>query len=583
MRIISTIAGLCGLGLGLGCGGLPPGDAGTETEGGGATGTETAPGEASTAPGSTGAADETGTSDASSSHSSESTDTGSTTGAGCEPASPPGEGVVVTDQGPLLGVDDEGVTAFLGVPYAAPPTGALRFAPPQAPACEPEVRVVDTLGPRCPQLESPDGPVLGEEDCLYLNLWTPEASPARARPVMVFIHGGGHTIGYSGEALYDGANLAREHDVVMVTINYRLGALGYLSHDGLAAADPRGVSGNYGLLDQLEALRWVQRNIAGFGGDPGQVTVFGESAGAASTCALLGAPEVEGLVHGALLQSGGCNQRSAMQFQEAVGNPWVAASPCAAAEDLPACLRTMTVEEVLTNEPTGYPSLSALGQTWSPQVDGVVLPASTIDAMAAGEHVDVPLVVGANAEETANDVGTLSQEDYENLIQATFGALAGPVQGQYPVEDYASPTEAWVALTSDFKFVCGARRSAAAAAGGGRSPVYRYHFTYDGYTTAGADPAAFHGLELFYVFGNFDALMFGPFQYMPNAEDLELAALLGEAWTSFARTGDPSAAGLEWPEYAVETDPYAGLDIPPVSGAGVRTTQCDFWDAVFGG
>jgi len=173
---------------------------------------------------------------------------------------------------------------------------------------------------------------------------------------------------------------------------------------------------------------------------------------------------------------------------------------------------------------------------------------------------------------------------YEGLVGLTFGALAPVVLAQYPAADYPTPTDAWIALTSDLKFICGARSSVEAAATGGTSPVYRYHFSYDGYTTGPmGDPAAFHGLELVYIFGNFDALSFGGFPYPVNADDEAMAAQLGETWTTFARTGDPSTMALDWPLYEVGTDPYAGLDVPPSVGQGVRTPQCDFWAGLLGG
>lgn len=486
---------------------------------------------------------------------------------------------VLTTHGAVQGVAAEGATVFWGIPYAAPPTGERRWQPPVDPECRTDVLLADAPGPMCAQLETETGPVIGDEDCLTLNVFTPQASTARSRPVMVFLHGGGHAVGSSSAPLYDGTRLARERDVVVVTANYRLGALGYLADESLDATDPRGVSGNYGLLDQLEALRWVRDNAAAFGGDPGLVTLFGESAGAVSTCAVLGAPEAEGLVHRAIVQSGTCNQRSSSMYRSSVTAPWIEASPCAAEADVAACLRALPFEDVIAAEPTGFPSVSALGQAWSPYVDGVTIPASTLDQMAAGDDVDVPLVVGANAEETARDVPPLDEAQYEALVAASFGPLAPVVLEQYPVTDYDSPTAAYVALSSDAKFVCGARRAVRAATLGGTAPVFRYHFSYDGYDPGPmGDASAFHGLELVYVFGNFETLFPAPIRYTPNADDEALAELLGEAWTTFARTGDPSTAALAWPGYAIDADPYAGLDVPASTGQGVRTAQCDFWD-----
>lgn len=498
----------------------------------------------------------------------------------CSAAEPPAVGGVVTTHGTVRGVVDEGVTSFLGIPYAEPPVGERRWQPPEPPACWEDVYAAVRPGPVCAQLESIDGPVIGDEDCLFVNVWTPDASTDEARPVMVFIHGGGHAIGSGSDPLYNGARLARTYGVVVVTINYRLGALGYLAHDVLDQRDERTVSGNYGLLDQLLSLRWVSENIEAFGGDPQRVTLFGESAGAVGTCAVLGAPAAEGLVHGAILQSGGCSQRSSERYREQVGDPWVAASTCAGEDDVAACLEAMPFADVIAAEPTGFPSVAALGQAWSAYVDGVTLPRSTIEQMADGEHIDVPLVVGANAEETARDTPLLDQPGYESLVAATFGGFGDAVLAQYPSADYPSPSNAWTAITSDVKFVCQARRTLEAAVGG-RSPAFRYHFSYDGYTTGPmGDPSAFHGLELVYIFANFDALFSLGFPYPVNADDEAMVGLLGSAWTQFATNGAPSSADLAWPPYEEGVDPYAGLDVPWAAGQGVRSAQCDFWDTL---
>lgn len=485
------------------------------------------------------------------------------------------DGAVLTTLGPIAGVDAEGVTAFLGIPYAT----AMRWQPPGDPHCWSDTLVADAFGPICAQLETETGPVVGDEDCLTLNVWAPQSEGPHA--VMVFIHGGGHTTGSSSNPLYDGANLARTQDVVVVTINYRLGALGYLADASLDAEDPRGVSGNYGLLDQIHALRWVAGNATAFGGDPARVLVFGESAGAVGTCAVMGAPEADGLYTRALVQSGTCSFRSASTYREDVGAPWIAASGCAGEGDVAACLRAMPAADVLAVEPTGFPSVSAIGQVWSAHVDGVTMPASTLDRLRSGALAELPFVVGANAEETARDVPTLTENAYTALVQATFGPLADMVLAQYPVADYPDPTAAYVALSSDVKFVCGARRAAVAARDGGGDAVFRYHFAYDGYDApASMDASAFHGLELVYVFGNFATLLPSPLEYTPNADDEAIAALLGAAWATFADTGSPSATMLQWPSYADGDDPHAVLDAPPSSGDGVRTEQCDFWDSL---
>ena len=507
----------------------------------------------------------------------------------------PDGALVPTTHGPIEGFVDDGVYTFLGVPYAAPPVGDLRFRAPLNPACWDAPRDASALGPRCVQLDGdqagPNGDVIGDEDCLHLNVWTPETGPedqVTKRPVMVFIHGGGNAVGSAVDPLYDGAALARDHDVVVVTLNYRLAALGFLTHPALAGESAEGVSGNYATLDQLKALEWVQDNIAVFGGDPGDVLLFGESAGAVNTCTLVGSPLAAGLFHRAIVQSGGCTHRSLVSYEDGMSEPWVTASGCAGEADVPACLRALPAEQLVAIEPNGYPSVAGFGQGFGPHVDGYVLPQSAMDAIESGivKVPRVPIIVGANNDETASSVPPLTEPAFNALVQATFAIFGMDVVQQildlYALDKYGGdPTEAYIALTSDVKFVCGARRIARALAANQDEPVFRYHFAYDGYTIGmNQTPKAFHGLELAYIFATFSAIKIGPFDYVPNADDLEMSAIMQDAWTAHAAVGDPSAGGLTWPEYAGGGDPHMRLDVPSMAGDGVRTEECDFWDAL---
>ncbi|MDC0675585.1 carboxylesterase/lipase family protein [Nannocystis radixulma] len=491
----------------------------------------------------------------------------------------PGPTIVHTSGGAIEGEQLADVVAFRGVRYAEPPVGDLRFRPPQPRMCVPELTPAIELGPRCPQVEkNAQGQVtamLGDEDCLTLNVWTPATGDA-GRPVLVFIHGGGNATGGSDDALYDGVALAAAQDVVVVTLNYRLGALGFLTHDTLAAESPEQVSGNYGILDQVLALQWVQDNIAGFGGDPQRVLLFGESAGAVNTCSLVGSSRAAGLFQRAIVQSGSCSERALAKYEADIAAPWVAASGCADA----ACLRALSVSEILMLQPDGYPDVAALGQGWGPHVDGAVIPKPALTAMSEGTHNAMPLVFGANAEETAKAVPPLTVPQYEALVQATFGPQAAMVLAQYPAADYGDDGQAaYVALTSDLKFICGARRAARAADAGQEAPVFRYQFAYDGYETPpNTTAAAFHGLELVYIFASWGAVLPDPLEYEPNADDLAISQRLQSAWARFAATGDPAGADLTWPAYVGADDNGALLDEPPDLFIGVRTQQCDFWD-----
>ncbi|MFV8749961.1 carboxylesterase/lipase family protein [Nannocystaceae bacterium ST9] len=498
---------------------------------------------------------------------SESADTETSEGETC--ALGPATIEVETTAGPLVGALDEGVARFSNIPYAAPPIGELRFAPPQPPIAWTEPRDAGEFGEPCMQLAvSGDDPsTIGSEDCLQLNVWTARACSDGDRPVLVFLHGGGNATGSAIDPLYEGAELVRREDVVVVTVAYRLGVLGWLATPELDAE--AGHSGNYGLADQLAALEWVQANIDRFGGDPSKVMLFGESAGAVDTCAVIGSPQAQGLVAGAVVQSGTCNQPGRIKL-DLLADEFVANSGCAG-PDLLACLRERPASELVFVSPNGFPSVSGLAQGWGPHVDGVLLPSSSLDALAAGE-VGIPLVIGNNADETAKDTPPgMSEAEYEALIDAYFGLLAPQVLAAYPVIDYVDPSDAWSHLTSDVKFVCNARRSAVASAQGGQ-PTWRYVFTYTGYESIGNTPKyAFHGLELIYQFGNWGAVELGNFEYQPNPDDLAMRDAMMAAWTDFAASGEFVGAA-----YDPTTDPWYGFG--SLGMAGYRTAQCDFWD-----
>jgi len=472
-------------------------------------------------------------------------------------------------------VDGE-TDAFLGIPYAKPPVGDLRWAEPQPVGCLEGELVADSFGPRCTQLAEDQQSTVGEEDCLQLNVWTPGAR-SEPLPVLLFIHGGGHAIGSAVDPLYRGAALAAfGQGAVVVTINYRLGALGFLLHPEVPA--------NLGLRDQVAALQWVQRNIAAFGGDPSRVTVFGESAGAVSTCTLMGVPAADGLFQRGIVQSGSCRQRGAALYAP-MSQTFLANTGCAGAPDELACLRALPAEQLVRTEPTGFPDVASISQGWSPHVDGVFLPRTTEQRWAAGDPGGTSaVIIGSNRDETAASVlPNLTEQQYESLIRAALPlpTLADQVLEQYPVSDFASASDAYIALSSEVKFICSARRAARAAIGALDSRLYM--FSYDGYTIPAVlnrEPKAIHGLELVFIFGNFDALELGGFSYRPNDTDRQMSAELMARWTGFARDGVPAAPlALDWP--LVNDGDYLVLDTPSHPGAGdFPDARCDFWDAL---
>jgi para-nitrobenzyl esterase len=494
----------------------------------------------------------------------------------CRSEVTPRPGTVVTDRGAVTGLELAHTFAWKGVPFAAPPVGPLRFQPPAPHPCWEDERPATAFGRSCLQM-SPQGRMIGGEDCLTLNIWAPKEGTGR--PVLFFVHGGGNVQGGSAESvagadLYDGEALSERAAAVVVTANYRLGALGFLAHPALAAE--RKVSGNYGLLDQIAALAFVRRNIAAFGGDPDRVLLFGESAGALDTCALLTSPLARGLFQAALMESGGCAATPRAEA-EAFGKMFASATGCAAAPDVPACLRGLSPETILKTYPYQADVAGKPGP-YGPHVDGEVLPEPPLEVIAAGRHHRVPLIVGANADETSRAVENLSEEYYRRAVYALVNgnkAAGDQILAQYPVAEYGTPRKAYVALTSDVKFICPARTVARTALRGQHEPVYRYHFTTALKGDARLTPlGAWHGLELLFVFQHLTVA-----GYAPTPAESALAVAMAGYWGRLAERGDPNGPeAAAWPRYTA-ADPYLRLDSSAITaGQGVRTRQCDFWD-----
>ena len=413
-------------------------------------------------------------------------------------AGPAGE-VVQTTSGPLRGARDGETWAFKRVPFAAPPVGERRFQPPAAPDCPGEALDATRLGPVCPQLDG--DAFVGDEDCLHLNVWAPAAAGA-ARPVMVWIHGGGNSVGSAVYPLYDGRRLAEAGDVVVVTVNYRLAQLGFLGHASFGAEGAMG-QGNFGLLDQIAALGWVRDNIAAVGGDPSNVTIFGESAGARDVCALVAAPGAAGTFHRAVMQSGACKFLPTRQAAEQQAASVASAVGCAGAADVPACLRALSAEALIRALPGDPSSLSS--SPYNPMIDGAVLPEQPEAAIRAGRHHRVPFAVGRQRRRDRQTPRPRSRprRQYQTLVRAQLPPLlAEQALAQYPASAYPTPRAAYVRLTSDLRFVCPSREIAKAVDAAQAEPVYRYFFQHR------ASPlGAVHGLDIPYVFGTFSAVL----------------------------------------------------------------------------
>lgn len=482
------------------------------------------------------------------------------------------ESVILTTTGAVEGARANDVWHWLGIPYAQPPVGALRWKAPEPMACWPGVRPATTLSTACLQLET-DGGLVGQEDCLTLNVWA-KAGASNA-PVAVWIHGGGNTVGTAVDPLYDGEALAAREGLVVVTLNYRLGALGFFTHAGLNAENDAGVSGNYGILDQQAALRWVRDNISRFGGDPARVLLFGESAGGQNTLIHLAAPGSAGLFSRALVESGGI-YRTTLAEALVETQPVVQAVGCDQTAEPVSCLRGKSAA-ALVSVPTAVGPLSK-GLAWRPVIDGQVIPQNVLELINQGRHHHVPFVIGTNAEETSRMVPRVSTAaEYEAALRAQYGvAAANAALAQYPASRFATPQQALVAITTDATWTCPARAIARAVAANQSEPVYRYFFTYRTPGVLGGLIGATHGLDVPFVFGTMDTLT-----PSPSAEQEAFSASVQGYWGSFATTGDPNHGGaVAWPRFPVGADAALELNTTSVALPGVRTADCDFLDTL---
>lgn len=481
-----------------------------------------------------------------------------------------------TASGPVTGLVEGAVSVYRGIPYAAPPVGDLRWRPPQSVQPWTTPRACTAFGPSCPQKEDKllVTPAPFSEDCLYLNVWT-TARAGERRPVMFWIHGGGFIQGGAAQSVYDGAALARQ-GVVVVTINYRLGPYGFLAHPALADEAGDGTSGNYGLMDQLAALQWVRTNISQFGGDPGNVTIFGESAGAVSVNLLMCSPLARGLFHRAIAQSGAVPERIPdQQGAQARGVKYAAKLGIAGTgREALAQLRAKSSEDLLAAFANTTP-LPGSGNLDCLCVDGRVLTELPGKTFAAGRQTNVPYMAGTNRDE-----GTLFRRNlpiktvagYQAGLQALFGDRATDVAAMYPVATDAEVPGAVAAILGD-AFVSGARRAVRWMAAV-QPHTYLYHFTRTNALSDRLGLGCFHGLEIPYVFGSGAMLRLAP-------RESELAAQMMGYWTRFAATGDPNGDGsVTWPAYSQAADQHLELNLPPRVGRGLRKAQCDFRDSL---
>ncbi len=486
-------------------------------------------------------------------------------------------GPVLLESGAVQGVRTNGLTVYKGVPYAAPPLEALRWREPQRVAPWKGVRVANTFAPACIQkgVSMPgETPPTTSEDCLYLNIWTPAQGPTERLPVIAWIHGGGYTNGSASMPLYWGDRLAHR-GVVMVTIAYRLGPLGFLAHPQLTSESAHHSSGNYGLMDQIAALEWIQRNIAAFGGDAKRVTIAGQSSGSMAVSELMAAPRAKGLFQRAIGESGGL-----FEPLELAPN-YLLVNAEREGEKYFSSLGVATLQEARK-----LPAAALLGGTGGsiahPVIEPYVLPNSPYDTFVSGRQNDVPLLIGSNADEARAlaDPTRVKASTFAEDLNNTFGPLPAALIAAYPHATDSEARHARLDLETDLRFAWDMWAWVRLQAGTGHSPAYYYSFQQRPPFPAGSvyeGWGASHFAELWYVFDHLDQ---APWSW--SAADRKLANEMADYWVNFARSGNPNGPGLPvWPAFNGENGATQYLVDATSTGSVPNMERLKVLDAVY--
>lgn len=482
---------------------------------------------------------------------------------------------IEVEHGIIEGTVEDSLMVFKGIPFAQPPIGDLRWHAPQPAKKWEGVLTTDKFAPGPIQGGTP--PSGKSEDCLYLNVWTPAKSASDKIPVLVWIYGGGFAAGATSEPTYDGKNLA-EKGVVLVSIAYRVGQLGFLAHPELSAENPENTSGNYGLLDMIAGLQWVKDNIAAFGGDPAKVTIFGESAGGIAVSMLSASPLAKDLFHGAISQSGGSFGPSRpttypgenMKTLKVAESEGVAYMESAGASSI-AELRDLEADKLPGG---GWPMLNG----W-PIIDGRVIPDDQYKLYEAGKFNDTPILVGYNSDEGASFTRTKDPKEYISSVEERYGPYADSLLKAYPVDSTTVPKTARD-LSRDAAFGWPTWSWARLQAKKGKSKAFYYYF--DQHPDHPEDSPNYgygspHGQEVAYVFENLDS---------SNPEttktDLEISELMGTYWTNFAKYGDPNGDGVpKWPAFSDENPEVMYFNKTAYTGSVPSAESLEVLDSYF--
>ena len=510
-----------------------------------------------------------------------------------EASAPLGQEVTVTG-GEIAGrtIADSRLRVWEAIPYAVPPVGVLRWLPPRPVEPWEGVRATRGVSDICVQPTGGSGfydragePPPQSEDCLTLNVWSEASTADEGRPVMVWIHGGALITGSGGQ--YDGTVLASK-GVVLVTLNYRLGPFGFMAHPALSAESERGVSGNYGFLDQIAALEWVRDNVAAFGGDPGRVTIFGESAGSLSVNVMQATPLARGLFHGVIAESGGAFHPLTYLSED---KPWSLSAESigeqlagalldgAAGDEVLSAMRAVPAQEVLE----AFSADPVVSNYWAlANVDGHVLPAEVDTIYAEGRQADVPVMIGSNADEGTTMVDLIlpafgdGLEGYRAWARASHPALVEELLAIYPANDDAEARQSFADAVCDEWFTFHMRRWARSMAAVS-SPVYLYFFSYAPPIPEQERYGAFHAAEIGYVFGTLEQ-----FGASPGPADEALSDAVSDIWVRFATTGDPNGGDLEtWEPFTADNEAYMEIGRTLEAKSHLRMEKMDLIERSF--